>query len=95
MFTLLCMLVGWLIRVDFIVMFLPSKDDTPVDMPTPGRTFSQFAFLSQHLCTSGPPLGRAVKLASVWMSSSLSRYVTVGKAKLGKFNFGVGMGGGG
>ena len=32
-FTLLCVIVGWLVVVEFLVVFLPSKDDTPADNP--------------------------------------------------------------
>ena len=31
--TILCVLVGWLIVVDFLVMFFLSKDDTPAETP--------------------------------------------------------------
>ena len=44
--------------------------------------------------TSVPPLGRAVQVVSVWMSFLLSRSGPGGKAIPGKFNFGVGTGGG-
>ena len=64
---LLCMLVGWLIVVEFLVMFLSSNDDTPADKPTTWCPFSQLALFSQQPSTSVPPLGRAVQAASVCM----------------------------
>ena len=67
MFTLLCVLVGWLIVVDFIVMFFSSKDEIPADTPDPQRPFSQIASLDQQLRTSGPTLGWVVQMASVRM----------------------------
>ena len=39
MFTLLCVTVGLLIVVEFIVIFLSSKDDTPADTPATWRPF--------------------------------------------------------
>ena len=70
---LICVLVGGLIIVEFIVMFLLSKYDTPADTTNTRRPFSQLDLLAQQLRTSGPPLGRAVQAASVRMSSSFSR----------------------
>ena len=55
MFTLLCVLVGWKIVVDFIVIFPSSKDDTPADTPTPGRPISKLASFAKNLLTLGPP----------------------------------------
>ena len=72
MFTLICVLVGWMVVVEFIVMFSSSKVNTRADPTDPRRPFSQLASLDQQLRTSVPPLGRAVQEASVWMSSSLS-----------------------
>ena len=92
MLTLLYMLVCWVIVVDFLVIFLSSKDDTPADTPAPRRPFSQLTPLDQHLHTSCQPLGRAVQTASVRMSSSLLISVTGGEARPGKFNFGLGTG---
>ena len=92
MFTLLCVLVGFLIVVDLPVIFLSSKDDTPEDTTAPWRPFSQLYFLAQQLRTSGPPLGRAVQSASVRMSSYLSRSVPGVEEIPGNFNFGVGTG---
>ena len=56
------------------------------------RPFSQLALLAQQMHTSGQPLGWAVQMASVRMSSSLSRSGPGGKAIPGKFNFGLGVG---
>ena len=95
MFTVLCTPLGCLIVVAVLVIFLSSKDDTPADMPDPWRPFSQLALLAQQLCTSGPPLRRAVQAVSVQMSSLWSRCGPGGKSRLGTFNFGVVMGGGG
>ena len=67
MFTIPCVLVGLLIVVDFLVMFLSSKDDTPADTPAPRRPFSQLALLAQQLRILGPSLGREVQTASVRM----------------------------
>ena len=92
-FTLLCVFVGFLIVVELLVIFLSLKDDIPVDTPAPGRNFSQLYLLDQQICTSVPPLGRAVQAASVRMLSSLSRSGLGGEARSGKFNFGVGTGG--
>ena len=89
------MLVGLLIVVDLLVMFFSSKDYTPADTSAPRRPFSQLASLTQQLRTSVPPLGRAVQLASVWISSSLSRSGPGVEAIPGKFNYWVGLGGGG
>ena len=93
MFTLLCVLVGFLIVVDFPVIFSSSKDDTPKYMPDPRRAFSQLSLLAQQLCYLGTPLWRADQAALVSMSSSFSRYGTGGEPRPGKFNFGVGTGG--
>ena len=94
MFTLICMLVTGLIVVDFLVIFLSSKDDTPAYTSYLQRHFSQLASLAQQLRTLGPPLGRAVQAESVRNTSSLSRSGPGGKTRRGKFNFGVGTGGG-
>ena len=88
------MLVGLLIVVDFPVMFLSSKDERPMDMPYTQRSFSQLASLAQQLHSLGPLIVRAVQAASVRMSYSLSISGPVGEAIPGKFNFGVGTGGG-
>ena len=93
LFTLLFILVGWMIVVEFLVMFFSSKYDTPVDTPTPLRYFLRLNLFDQQMRTSGPPLGRAVQAALVWMSYSLSRSGLVGEANPGKFDFGVGTGG--
>ena len=63
MFTIICVLVGWLNVVDFLVMFLLSKDDTPADVPDLCNPFSQLASHAQHMHTSGPPIGMAVQVA--------------------------------
>ena len=86
------MLVGLLIVVDFVVMFLSSQYDTPEDTLAQYRPFFKLAFLNQQLCTSSPALVREVQVASVRMSSSLSRSSPEGEARPGKFNFGVGKG---
>ena len=79
MFTLFCVPVGLLIVVEFPVMFLSSKYDTPTDMPALRRPFSQIALLEQQLCSLVPPLGRAVQAESVRRPASLSRYGPGGK----------------
>ena len=61
------MLVGCLIVVEFILMFLSSKNDTPADTPTPQRPFSQPDSLGQQLLTPDPNLGKEVQAASVGM----------------------------
>ena len=67
MFTIFYMLVGLLIVVDFLVIFLSSKYDTPVDTPAMCRHFSQLTLMAQQMRTSVPPLGRAVQAESVRM----------------------------
>ena len=57
MFTLLCVLVGFMIVVDLPVMSSSSKDDTLTDTPAPWRPFSQLNFLAQQLRTSVPHIG--------------------------------------
>ena len=89
------MIVGWLIFVEFIVMFSSSKDNTPADTPNTRPPFFQMASLAQQICILGPPLGRAVQAASESMKTSFSLSVPGGKKMPGKFNFGVGRGGGG
>ena len=93
MSTLLFILVGWLIVVDFLVIFSSSKDDTPADTPAPWHPFSKLASLAQKLSSSGPHLGRAVQVASVPLSSSFSRSGLGGEARPVKFNLGVVTGG--
>ena len=44
---LICVLVGLLVVVDFLVMFLSSKDDTPADTLALRWPFSQLASLAQ------------------------------------------------
>ena len=61
------MIVGLMIVVDFLVMFLSSKDETPADTLALRRPFSKIALLDQQLRTSLPPIGRAVQAASVRM----------------------------
>ena len=62
---LLCVLVCFLVVVDLLVMFLLSKDNTPVDTLDLCWPFSRLALLAQQLCNSGPPLGWAVQTSSV------------------------------
>ena len=81
------MVVGWLIVVDFIVMFFPSK--------ATWCPFSQLASLAQQLRSSGTPLVQAVQAASASVTTSLSLSVPGGGNISCKFNFGVGTGGGG
>ena len=76
-------------------MFSSSKDDTPADTPAAHQPFSQLVFLARQLRTLGIPLGQAVQLASVRISSSLSISGPGVEARLGKFDFGVGAGEGG
>ena len=57
MFTLLCVLVGFMIVFDLPVMSSSSKDDTLTDTPAPWRPFSQLNFLAQQLRTSVPHIG--------------------------------------
>ena len=45
MFTMIYVLVGWMVVVEFIVMFLSSKVNTRADPPDPRRPFSQLASL--------------------------------------------------
>ena len=90
----MCVLVGWMIGVDLLILFLSSKDDTPEDTPDPRWNFSQLASLTQQLRTSGSPLGGEVQAASVKMSPPLSIYGLGGEVRQGKFNFGVVSGGG-
>ena len=92
MLTLLCMLVSFLIVIDTVVMFSSSKDDTPAGTLAPRWPFSQLALLAHQLRTPAPLISRAVQVASVRMSSSLSRSGPEGKARPGKFNFRVGTG---
>ena len=73
MSTLLFILVGWLIVVDFLVMFSSSKDDTLADTPDTRRPFLQLASIEKQLHRLGPPLGRAVQMASVNVTASLSK----------------------
>ena len=48
--------------------------------------------LVQHICSFGPPLGRAVQEASVIVIIHFSQSVPGGRGISGKFNFGLGMG---
>ena len=92
MFMLLCELVGFMVVIYFPVMFSSSNDDRPTDTPAPRRPFSKLASMAQQLRSLVPLLGRAVQAALVRMLSFLSRFGSGGKARLGKFNFGVGTG---
>ena len=65
------MLVGWLIVADCLAVFTSSKDDTLADTLDLWRPFLQLGFLYQKLRTLGPPLWRAVQVASVHVLSSL------------------------
>ena len=85
MFTLLCVIVVWLIVVDFIVMIFSSKSTR--------CPFLQLNSLAHLLRISGPPLERAVQEASVNVKIYLSRSVPGREYILCKFNFGVSMGG--
>ena len=51
MFALLCVIFGFPVVVDFLIMCLSSKDDTPAGTPTPRHTFLQLGFLAQQLRT--------------------------------------------
>ena len=68
MFTLLCVIFGWLIVVDLLVMLLSSKYGKPADTPTLWRPFLTIASFDQQIRTSVPLLGWAVQAASVRMS---------------------------
>ena len=88
------MLVGYLNAVDLPIMIFSSKVYMLTDTPAPRQPFSQLALMAEQMRTSVPPLGRAVQSALVRMSSSLSRPGPGGEAIPGKYNFGVGTGGG-
>ena len=62
---------GWLIGVDFLVMFFSSKDDTLADTPDTRRPFLQLYLLAQQLRRLGPPLGRSIQAAYVSAKTSL------------------------
>ena len=72
------MVVGWLIVVDFIVMFLSLKDDTLADKPDTQYPFLQLTSLEQQLRSSGTPLVQAVQAASASVTTSLSPSVPGG-----------------
>ena len=72
MFTLLYVIFGWLIVVEFLVMFFSSKDDTPADIPALRRPFTQLALIDKQLRTSGQSIEAADQVASVLIPSSLS-----------------------
>ena len=78
MFTLICVIVGWLIVFNFLVIFFSSKDETPADTPATQIPFLQMDSLAQKLCILGPLLGRVVQAASVSVTNSLSLLVQVG-----------------
>ena len=71
MFTLLCIIVGWLIVFNFLFIFLSSKDETPADMPATQILFLKLDSLVQHPCIFGPHLGQAFQVASVNVTTSL------------------------
>ena len=90
---IMCVIIGWMIVVDFLVVFSSSKDDTPVDTPATRRLFLRVDSLVQLLHISWPPLGRAVRAASASGTKSLSQSVPGKGGTQGKFNFGVSTGG--
>ena len=72
------MIVGWLIAVDFLVVFFSLKGDTPVDTPDTQRPFLHLDYLAQQLSILGTLLGRAVQTESASVTNSLSRSVQSG-----------------
>ena len=96
MFTLLCVNVGLLIVVEFIVIFFSSKDDTPADMPATWRPFSKLTSLARLLRSLEAPFKQAVQAASESVTKSLSQSMPCRVKMAGKLNFrvvkrGVGM----
>ena len=96
MFTLICMIFGWSIFVDLLVMFWSSKGNKHIDMPATWRPFSHLDSLDQKLHSFGPPLGQAVQEASASVTNYFSRLIPGGGKVSSKFNFGgcMGLGGG-
>ena len=66
------MIVGWLVVFYSLVLFLSSKYDTAVDIPTTRIPFFHLDSLVRQLYSFGPPLGRAVQTTSVSVTTSLS-----------------------
>ena len=75
MSTIICVLVGLLIVVDFLVMFLSSKDDTPADTPATWRPFSKLTSLARLLRSLEAPFKQAVQAASESVTIYLSQSV--------------------
>ena len=64
------MIFGWLIVVDFLVIFSSSKGDTPADMSATRRPFLHLASLDQQLHRLWLLLGQAVKEESASVTTS-------------------------
>ena len=77
-----------------IVIFLASLEYTPLKTPEPLRNFTQLKLFTQHICSLVPTLGRMLQDSLENVMNSMSRYVTRRGKFTGKFNFGVGTGGG-
>ena len=76
--------------MDLLSSIAPSVETTPARKP-----FPQLDIFAQQLRSSGPPLVRDVQEAYTNTKNSLSRTASERGRDPGKFNFGVGTGGGG